>query len=115
MAMSQDPPKAMSGVNLRVLSKVDGPVDGFETVIVEIEIPAGLVVPRHSHPGIGTIYVLEGSGEFAIDGEASRVVARGEAFQIAFGRIHTVKIGKKDAMVRSVPGVEKGKPLVTPA
>ena len=35
-------PKAMPGVNLRVLSKIDGPVEGFETVIVEIDVPAGL-------------------------------------------------------------------------
>jgi quercetin dioxygenase-like cupin family protein len=113
--MPQDPPKAMPGVSLRVLSKIDGPVDGFETVIVEIDVRAGLVVGRHSHPGVETTYVLEGSGELTIDGEASRVVARGEAFQIPFGRIHTVKISEKDAKVCSVLVVEKGKPLVTPA
>ena len=104
----------MPGVNLRVLSKIDGPVEGFETVIVEIDVPAGLVVGRHSHPGVETTYVLEGSGELTIDGDATRVVARGEAFQVPLGRIHT-KIGEKDAKVCSVLVVEKGKPLVIPA
>ena len=47
-------PEAMPGVNLRVLSKIDGPVHGFEIVVVEINVPAGLVVGRHSHPGIET-------------------------------------------------------------
>lgn len=108
-------PKAMPGVNLRVLSKIDGPVEGFETVIVEIDVPAGLVVGRHSHPGVETTYILEGSGELTIDGDATRVVARGEAFQVPLGRIHTVKIGEKDAKVCSVLVVEKGKPLVIPA
>jgi quercetin dioxygenase-like cupin family protein len=111
----ESPPKALSGVNLRVLSKIDGPVEGFETVIVEIDIPAGLVVGRHSHPGVETIYVLQGSGELTIDGESSRVVARGEAFQVPLGRIHTVRIDDKDAKVCSVLVVEKGKPLVIPA
>jgi len=111
----ESPPKAMPGVNLRVLSKIDGPAEGFETVIVEINVPAGLVVGRHSHPGVETTYVLEGSGELTIDGEASRVVARGEAFQVPVGRIHTIKIGDKDAKVCSVLVVEKGKPLVIPA
>ena len=55
--MSQELPKAMPGVSLRVLSKIDDPVDGFETVIVEIEVPAGTVVGRHSHPSIETTYV----------------------------------------------------------
>lgn len=114
--MSEEPsPRAIPGVNLRVLSKIDGPVEGFETVIVVIDVPAGLVIGRHSHPGVETTYVLEGSGELTIDGEASRVVARGEAFQISSGRIHTVKIGDKDAKVCSVLAVEKGKPLVIPA
>jgi quercetin dioxygenase-like cupin family protein len=108
-------PKAVPGVSLRVLSKIDGPVDGFETVIVEIDVPAGFVVGRHSHPGVETTYVLDGTGELTIDGEASRVVARGEAFQVPSGRIHTVKIGDKDAKVCSVLVVEKGKPLVIPA
>ncbi len=54
----KSPPKAMPGVNLRVLSKIDGPTEGFETVIVEINVPAGLVVGRHSHPGVETTYVV---------------------------------------------------------
>lgn len=111
----ESPTKAMTGVNLRVLNKIDGPVEGFETVIVEIDVPADLVIGRHSHPGVETTYVLEGSGELTVDGEASRVVARGEAFQVPLGRIHSVKIGDKDAKVCSVLVVEKGKPLVIPA
>jgi len=56
----ESPPKAVPGVHLRALSKIDGPVDGFETVIVEIDVLAGPVVGRHSHPGVETTYVLEG-------------------------------------------------------
>ena len=57
-----NPPKAMPGVSLRVLNKVDGPVEGYETVIVEIQVPAGTPVGRHSHPGVESTYVIEGSG-----------------------------------------------------
>jgi quercetin dioxygenase-like cupin family protein len=47
------PPKAMPGVSVRVLNKVDGPIEGYETMMVELQIPAGTLVGRHSHPGIG--------------------------------------------------------------
>ena len=50
-----------------------------------------------------------------IDGNSTHVVARGEAFQVPLGRIHTVKIGEKDAKVCSVLVVEKGKPHMIPA
>jgi quercetin dioxygenase-like cupin family protein len=35
----------------RVVQQTDGPVAGFETVVVEIEVEPGLVAPRHTHPG----------------------------------------------------------------
>jgi hypothetical protein len=58
-----NPPKAMPGVSLRVLNKVNGPIEGYEPVIVEIKVSAGTLVGRHSHPGIESTYIVEGSGE----------------------------------------------------
>jgi hypothetical protein len=53
---------------LSVRRKVDGPVEGYETVIAEIRVPAGTLV-GHSHPGIESTYIVEGSGgELTIDG-----------------------------------------------
>jgi quercetin dioxygenase-like cupin family protein len=110
-----NPPKAMPGVSLRVLNKVDGPIEGYETVMVEIQIPAGTLVGRHSHPGIESTYIIGGSGELTVDGQDGRLLQPGDAFQVSAGTVHRVKIGDKDAKACSVLVVEKGKPLVAPA
>jgi quercetin dioxygenase-like cupin family protein len=110
-----NPPKAMPGVSLRVLNKVDGPIAGYETVMVELEIPAGTFVGRHSHPGIESTYIIGGSGELTVDGRDGRLLKPGDAFQVSAGTVHSVKIGDRDAKACSVLVVEKGKPLVAPA
>jgi hypothetical protein len=43
-----NPPKSMPSVSLRLLNKIDGPIEGYETVIVEIQVPAGALVGPHS-------------------------------------------------------------------
>jgi hypothetical protein len=47
-----NPPKTTPSVSLRVLNRVDEPIEGYETVIVEIQVRAGTLVGGHSHPGI---------------------------------------------------------------
>ena len=109
------PPKAMPGVSLRLLNRVDGPIEGYETVMVEIQIPAGTLVGRHSHPGIESTYILGGNGELTVDGQDGRLLQPGDAFQVSAGTVHSVKIGDRDAKACSVLVVEKGKPLVASA
>ena len=72
----------MPGVSLKVLQQMEGPMPGYLTVVVELEIEAGTAVGRHSHPGIESTYVVEGEAELVIDGELGRIVRRGEAFQV---------------------------------
>jgi quercetin dioxygenase-like cupin family protein len=67
-----DAPKGMPGVTLIPLSKLEGPVTGYETVIFKTTVPAGTLIGRHTHPGIENTYVLEGSGELMIEGSPSR-------------------------------------------
>ena len=43
--------------------------DGAMTVM-EMLIPAGMGPPPHTHPGTETVYVLEGTLGYSIDGEA---------------------------------------------
>jgi quercetin dioxygenase-like cupin family protein len=105
----------LPGVSLRILNKMDGPSPGYETVIVEIEIAAGTLVPPHSHPGVESTYVLEGSGELQIQGESPRLLSAGKAFQVAPDRTHRVQIGDGMARVCSTLVIRKGEPLVSPA
>ncbi|WP_204270887.1 cupin domain-containing protein, partial [Escherichia coli] len=58
---AQGAPPAATGITRKVLSQTDGPAPGYVTIIAEVEIQAGVVAGRHTHPGIETGYVLEGS------------------------------------------------------
>jgi quercetin dioxygenase-like cupin family protein len=107
--------KPMPGVSLKVLQQMEGPMPGYLTVVVELEIEAGTAVGRHSHPGIESTYVVEGEAELVIDGELGRIVRRGEAFQVPPQTVHRVTIGSSKARACSILVVEKGKPLVRPA
>jgi quercetin dioxygenase-like cupin family protein len=71
---------------------------------------------RHSHPGEEIIYVLEGSLEYQVDGQPTKVYNAGEALTVPAGVIHAVRstgTGAGTALATDV--VEKGKPLLTVA
>ena len=86
-----------------------------EVVLGVAEIAAGGSTGRHSHPGIETGYVLEGSTVLAIDGEAPRTLKAGDSYFIPAGRIHDAKAEGGTARVIATDVVEKGKPRATPA
>src|SRR5258708_39962697 len=75
-------PVATVGVTRKILSQTDGPVPGYVTLLVEATIDAGTTVARHTHPGIESSYVMEGGFELPIQGQATRTLKAGDAFQI---------------------------------
>jgi quercetin dioxygenase-like cupin family protein len=103
------------GLKRTILSRVDGPAAGYETIEAKVEIPAGSVVARHTHFGVETGYVVEGELNLVIDGVGAKKLAAGEGFQIPPGVPHGGKNGDKAVTLVSVYVVEKGKPLATPA
>ena len=74
------PPAAAGGVTRKILSQTDGPTPGYETLLVEATIEAGVAVGRHTHPGIESAYVLEGGFELPIQGQPTRTLKPGDAF-----------------------------------
>ena len=76
------PPAAAGGVTRKILSQTDGPAPGYVTVLVEATIEAGATVGRHTHPGIESAYVLEGGFELPVQGQPTRTIKPGDAFQI---------------------------------
>jgi quercetin dioxygenase-like cupin family protein len=103
----------LPGVSLKVVQRSDGPAAGYETVMVEIEVAAGVIVPPHTHPGVESTFVLEGDGELHIQGLAPRKLRAGDSFQSPPDTVHFVKIGAK-ARVCSTLVVRKGEPLTSP-
>ena len=110
------PPAATPGVSRKILSQIDGPMAGYVTIVAEATIEAGVSVARHTHPGIESAYVLEGGFELPIQGQPTRMLQAGDAFQIPPETPHAGgKAGAAKSRVLATYVVEKGKPLASPA
>jgi quercetin dioxygenase-like cupin family protein len=98
------------------LSRTNGPAAGYETIIMDVILDPGANIARHTHPGIESTYVMEGSFELPIQGQPTKMVKAGDAFQVPPETPHAG--GKPPAekcrlMINYI--VQKGKPLASPA
>jgi quercetin dioxygenase-like cupin family protein len=68
-----------------------GPLEGFEAVLVELNIPPGARSsgPGHRHPGPVLGYIVEGQMRFAINNEPEQVLPVGRTFFEPSGAVHT--------------------------
>lgn|SRR5262249_13674677 len=108
-------PAASGGVARKILSKMDGPAPGYETLLVEATIDAGVFVGRHTHPGVESAYVVEGGFELPIQGQPTKMIKPGDAFQIPPETPHAGgKPGEAKSRLIITYVVEKGKPLASP-
>jgi quercetin dioxygenase-like cupin family protein len=99
-----------------VLQKADVP-DGkkHEVVFAMAELPAGVAIGKHSHPGIEQGTVVTGEVTLSIAGQADKTYKTGESWQIPLGAVHDAKAGAGGAKVIVTYTVEKGQPLAIPA
>lgn len=111
-AMSAD--AQTPGAKRTILTRMDGPAEGYETVIVDVEFDPGFLVPRHTHPGIESAYVVEGGGELSVDGQQIRRFRAGDGMQVPPKVPHSAKIDAKTHLLVNYV-VEKGKPMTSPA
>ena len=84
-------------------------------VVIQNRIDLSLEAPafRHKHPGEEITYVLEGSVEYSIDGQALATYGAGDALIVPPETVHAVKnIGTGNAALLSTYIVEKGKPFL---
>jgi quercetin dioxygenase-like cupin family protein len=85
-------------------------------VLVEATIEAGVKVGRHTHPGIESAYVLEGGFELPVQGQPTKTLKAGDAFQIPPETPHAGgAAGSAKSRILITYVVEKGKPLASPA
>jgi quercetin dioxygenase-like cupin family protein len=99
---------------------LSGPLEGFDAVLVELNIPPGQrsAGPGHRHPGPVLGYVVEGQMRFAINNEPEKVLPVGGTFFEPFGAVHTTNgSARSDGPTRVVVFmlVPKGSPLTSPA
>jgi quercetin dioxygenase-like cupin family protein len=107
-ARSQQP-----GVKRTDLQQHDLSVPGREVVQARVELDPGVAFGKHWHPGEEIIYVLEGSLEYQVEGNAPVTLKAGDVFFIPAGTIHAAKnVGSGRGVELATYVVEKGKPLV---
>jgi len=104
-----------TGLRRAVVDRADISVPNREAVVVRIELDAGHMAGKHTHPGEEISYVMEGEAELLIDGEAPRKLKAGDAFIIPAGKVHDAKsTGTGTLKLVGTFIVEKGKPLASP-
>jgi len=107
---------AQNGVQRTVVQRMDSSVPGRETLSVRVEVAAGASTGRHTHPGDEIDYVVDGEGEWMVEGQANRKARAGDSIIIAGGSVHEARnMGASPLKVMAVFVVEKGKPLTTAA
>src|SRR3954463_16375509 len=73
------------------LQRFDVPGSPYETVIGLVEVPPGLGIGRHAHPGIEAGYMRDGEATVSLDGQPDRVLKAGDAYRIPYGAVHDVR------------------------
>ena len=106
----------LAGTRRIDLQHHDLSVPGREVVQARVEIDPGVTAPKHSHPGEEVIYVLEGTLEYQIEGQAPATLKAGGVLFVPAGAVHSAKnVGTGPGAELATYIVEKGKPLVTAA
>jgi quercetin dioxygenase-like cupin family protein len=104
------------GITRTDVQRHDLEVPGREVIQVRVDFAPGVAFRRHSHPGAEIAYVLLGTLEYQLDGNAPVALNAGEALFIPAGAIHTAKnVGATNAAELATYIVEKGKPLLVVA
>jgi quercetin dioxygenase-like cupin family protein len=104
-----------SNIKRTPLQTVDFPA-GYNVVSAIAEIAPGTCAGRHTHPGVESSYVLEGTLILKVEGKPDQTLKAGDSFQVPVGAPHDGctlpgQVGK--ILVNYI--VEKGKPLASPA
>ena len=97
------------------LQQHDLSVAGREVVQVIVGLDPGVVAAPHQHPGEEIIYVLEGTLEYRLEGQAPVTLKAGGVLFVPYGVVHSARnVGPGHAAELATYVVEKGKPLVVP-
>ena len=103
------------GITRTVLHKTDFPGNQYATVLFLAEIAPGATVPRHTHPGVESAYVVEGEADFVMGTETPKHVKAGDSWQMPAGMPHAFRNGNQTTKLIITLVYEKDKPLASPA
>ncbi len=115
VATGAEAQNAPGGLKRTIITRMDTPMEGYEAVNVRVDLDAGALIARHTHPGIELSYVVDGGLELSVDGQGTRTFKTGDGFQVPPQTPHGGKNGDKLTTLAITYIVEKGKPLASPA
>lgn len=96
------------------LQRHDLSAPGREAIQARVDFAPGAVAPRHRHPGEEIVFVLRGTLEYRLDGQAPVTLNPGNVLFIPAGTVHAVRnTGSVVASELATYVVEKGPPLIT--
>jgi quercetin dioxygenase-like cupin family protein len=96
-------------IQRKLLLAQDLPAPGYQIVTNIVEIPAGVSEMRHTHPGILSGYVLEGTLILENDGHPRTTYKAGEAFHVDPGTVHQgINTGHRAGQDPRDPGAREG-------
>lgn len=99
-----------------ILQQTDVPGGNYTVILAVTEIAPKMVAARHTHPGVEVSYVLQGEGDFVIDGKEPMHVKAGQSFRLESGVKHSViNTGGGAMKILAVYTIPKGAQLATPA
>ena len=111
--VSETAVEASPGLWRTNLQQQDLGVPGREVIQVRVEITPDSPPIRHYHHGEEVICVLQGSLEYRLDGQPTRVCNAWDALTVPNGVVHSVRnVGDGVAIELATYVVEKGKPLL---
>ena len=103
-----------SKLNRTVLQHKQSSIPGREIVQVLTEIPVGVESGWHTHPGEEVGYILAGTVEMKIQGDATLTLHQGDPFLMPPGTPHNaLDVGPGTGMMLSTYIVDIGKPLAS--
>ena len=101
------------GIKRTYLQEHDLGVPGRMVIQNRVELGPEASAVRHKHPGEEIIYVLEGTLEYAIDGQPAKAYSAGEALMVPAETVHAVRnVGSGNAAELATYVVQKGKPFL---
>jgi quercetin dioxygenase-like cupin family protein len=86
---------------------------GWEAILVERPLPAGVESGKHTQSGSEIVYIEEGSVVFEAQGKPAKTLKAGEAFTTSAGEVHNVKNASTTVPAKALAFyvAKKGTPL----
>jgi quercetin dioxygenase-like cupin family protein len=101
------------GIRRTDLQEHDLSIPGRMVVQNRVELGPEAPAVRHKHPGEEVIYVLQGTLEYAIDGQPPKAYSAGDALMVPAETVHAVRnVGTGSAVELATYVVEKEKPFL---